>query len=175
MKRVALVVLAAALLAPAAAHAAEPTAQQKMVSLALAEANRGVQEIPARSNRGPDIRRYHTAVRHAKADEWWCAIFVSWVAKTAGYPIGTRGRGIWNVKNLNRWGHRTGFYFAKGTMKPRAGDISIIGFGHAGIVVGYEGDTIRTVDANWSDTVSVHNEPLDVSGYIRLPSKPRRR
>ena len=159
--------------APATAYAA--TVQQKMVPLALTEANRGVQEIPARSNRGPEIDKYHTAVRHAKPDEWWCAIFVSWVAKQAGYPLGSRGKGIWSVKRLSRWGQRNGFYFAKGTMKPRAGDISLIGYGHAGIVVGYEGNTVRTVDANWSDSVSVHNEPLDVSGYIRLPSTPRKR
>ena len=175
MKRFVLVVLAAALMAPAADAAADQTVQQKMVPLALAEANKGVQEIPARSNRGPDIRRYHTAVPSAKADEWWCAIFVSWVAKRAGYPLGSRGQGFWDVKKLSRWSRRAGLYFAKGTLKPRAGDISLIGYGHAGIVVGYEGDIVRTVDANWSDTVSTHNEPLDVSGYIRLPSKPRRR
>jgi hypothetical protein len=134
-----------------------------------------VQEIPERSNDGPDIRRYHTAVRHAKKRAWWCAIFVSWVARRAGYPLGSHGQGVVEVKNLLKWGRREGFVFRKGTRRPRPGDIALHHLDHAGIVVSVEpGGKVRTVDANWSDTVSHHDEPpFSVNKYLRLPGRPR--
>lgn len=49
---------------PAAAPLAEHrTVQQRMVRIALREARRGVREIPARSNTGPAIRRYHVVMK----------------------------------------------------------------------------------------------------------------
>lgn len=175
MKAAVLVALLA-LAAPTAAGAAEPeTVQQKMVRLALAEAERNVRETPADSNLGPDIRRYHTAVKHARATEPWCAIFVSYIAKRAGYPLGSVGQGIWDIKNMFRWGRDLGWYFAKGTRRPKAGDIVVHGYGHAGIVIKVtRKGRVFTVDGNWSDTVVYHEEPfLSADGYIRLPSAPR--
>lgn len=151
------------------------TVQQKMVAFALREARRGVREIPTHSNTGPDIRRYHRAVRHASATYPWCTIFVSYIAKRAGYPLGSVGQGIAEVANLFKWGHKTGFYFEKGTRRVRPGDIAVHGYGHAGIVVRVtRGGRISTVDANWSDSVRYQPIPyLSVSGYIRLPGTPR--
>jgi hypothetical protein len=166
-----------ALLASAApAAAAEPTVQDRMVAIALREAARNVREVPADSNTGRDIRRYHSAVRHARPTEAWCTIFVSYVARGAGYPLGSVSQGIWDVKNLFRWGRREGFYFAKGTRHVRVGDISVHGYGHAGIVVKVtKAGRIYTVDGNWGDTVRYQPLPyLSVSGYIRLPGVSRR-
>ena len=161
--------------APPPPPAHQLTVQQKMVRYALAESRRHVREIPPHSNLGPDIRRYHTAVRHAKADEWWCTIFVSYIARKAGYPLGSVGQGIAKVPNLFRWGRREGYYFPKGTRRVKLGDIAVHGYGHAGIVVRITKDRhIYTVDGNWSDSVVYQPLPyLSLDGYIRLPSTPR--
>ena len=173
MRLVPLTVLLVLLAVPAAGA---ETVQDRMVRIAVAEARRGVQEVPAKSNDGPEIRRYRTAVRHAKHGAWWCTIFVSYVARRAGYPIGSVGQGIVEVPNLLRWGRREGFVFRKGTRRVRPGDIALHGLDHTGIVVSVDADgTVRTVDANWSDTVSEHQEPpFSVNRYLRLPSTPRR-
>lgn len=173
--RLATVLALSALALPAAAEGAQRTVQQKMAAIALREARRNVQEVPYHSNTGPEIRKYHTAVRHAHTTEPWCAIFVSWVAKKAGYPLGSVSQGIWDVQNLFKWGHDTGFYFRKGTRKVRVGDIAVHGYGHAGIVVRIMKDgSVWSVDANWSDSVRYHPEPsISIDGYIRLPSTPR--
>ncbi|MDQ5808883.1 MAG: CHAP domain-containing protein, partial [Actinomycetota bacterium] len=148
-----IVALAVLLAVPGAASAG--VVQDRMVSIAMAEARRGVQEVPARSNDGPAIRRYRTAVRHAERGAWWCTIFVSYVARRAGYPIGSVGQGIVEVRNLVKWGRKEGFVFRKGSRRPRPGDIALHGLGHTGIVVSVAADgTVHTVDANWSDTVS---------------------
>lgn len=166
----ALTVLAAL---PAGARAA--TVQERMVSIALAEAQRSVREIPADSNTGPDIRRYHRAVRHARPDEAWCAIFVSYVARRAGYPVGSVEQGAWDVRNLFRWGRDEGFHFRKGTRRPKPGDIVLHGYGHAGIVAKVtRAGRVFTVDGNWGDTVRYQPEPpFSVDGYLRLPATPR--
>lgn len=177
MKVVIPVLAIVALALPSTAAAARKTVQQRMVASALAEAERNVQEVPAKANTGPDIRRYHSAVEHARATEAWCAIFVSYVAKKAGYPLGSVGQGIWDIPNLFKWGREQGWYFRKGTRKVKPGDIAVHGYGHAGIVakVTQKGH-IYTVDGNWSDTVRYQPLPyLSVSGYIRLPRTPRQR
>jgi hypothetical protein len=172
--KVASVLAFLALAAPASA-ATPLTVQDKLVKFAMAEARRNVQEIPARSNLGPDIKRYHRAVKHASADQVWCTIFVSWVARKAGYPLGSVGQGVWDVQRLFEWGREEGFYFRKGTRRVRPGDIAMHGYGHAGIVAKVTKDgQIYTVDGNWSDTVRYQPLPyLSLSGYIRLPSTPR--
>jgi hypothetical protein len=151
------------------------TVQQKMVTYALREARRHVQEVPAHSNLGPDISRYHRAVTHASADFPWCTIFVSYIARRAGYPLGSVSQGIAQVPKLFKWGRTEGFYFAKGTRRVKLGDIAVHGYGHAGIVVRITKDgRIYTVDGNWSDSVRYQPIPfLSVDGYIRLPSAPR--
>lgn len=173
VRLVPLIVAALLLAAPAAARAG--VVQDRMVAIALAEARRGVQEVPARSNDGPAIRRYRTAVRHAEPGAWWCTIFVSYVARRAGYPLGSVRQGMVEVRNLVRWGRREGFVFRKGARRPRPGDIALHGLGHTGIVVSVAADgTVHTVDANWSDTVSHHPEPaFSVDRYLRLPGRPR--
>lgn len=175
MSRAAVVVAVAALVAPGAAGGQARTVQQKLVAYAMREARRHVQEVPTHSNRGPDVDRYHTAVRHAKANAWWCTIFVSYVAKEAGYPLGSVGQGIAEVKNLFKWGRAEGFYFPKGTRRVKVGDIAVHGYGHAGIVVRVtKAGAIYTVDGNWGDSVRYQPLPyLSVSGYIRLPASPR--
>ncbi|MEJ7788116.1 MAG: hypothetical protein WKF96_25220, partial [Solirubrobacteraceae bacterium] len=90
MKAATLAVLLVVLCSPAVASAAgEPeTVQDRLVAYALKEIGRQVREVPAKSNTSRAIRRYHTAVPHARSDVAWCTVFVSYVAKKAGFPLG---------------------------------------------------------------------------------------
>src|SRR5206468_1289203 len=66
----------------------------KMVALARKELGKGVHEVPDGSNRAPAIRRYETATRGAMYGAPWCAYFVSYIARSAGAPIGPGGAGL---------------------------------------------------------------------------------
>lgn len=170
--KLAATLLAASAAAAPAAEAGQRTVQQRMAAIATAELARSVREVPADSNTGPDIRRYHRAVPHAPSTYPWCAIFVSWVARKAGYPLGNVSQGIAQVENLFRWGREHGYYFPKGSRRVRIGDIALHGYGHAGVVVSV--DPVVTVDGNWSDTVLRQPVPsLSLTGYLRLPAEPR--
>lgn len=174
--KVAAIAVVVAVGAPAAASAAvdRQTVQDELVRYALEEAGRNVREVPARSNTSRAIRRYHTAVEHAGRNAPWCTIFVSYVARKAGFPLGRVSQGISDPKNLYEWAKSQGWYFPRGSRKPRVGDLAVHGYSHTGIIVKIDGrGRIFTVDANWGDSVKYNLQPLSVSGYIRLPSEPR--
>jgi hypothetical protein len=176
MKAATLAVLLVVLCSPAAASAAgEPeTVQDKLVAYALKEIGRQVREVPAKSNTSRAIRRYHTAVPHARPDEAWCTIFVSYVAEKAGFPLGRVSQGIWEPKNLYLWAKSQGWYFPRGARKPKIGDLAVHGYSHTGIVVRTtRKGVVYTADANWGDSVKYNLLPLSASGFIRLPSEPR--
>jgi hypothetical protein len=102
--------------------------------------------------------------------EAWCAIFVSWVTRTAGAPIGPRGAGIVGVAALESWARRTGRW----TQRPRAGDV-VVYSGHAGIVTSVRGSRMETVEGNWSNRVSgLERRRAEALGFVRV-SAPRRR
>lgn len=174
--RAAAVAALVALGAPTAASAAgeSQTVQDGLVRYALQELQRNVREVPAKSNTSRAIRRYHSAVKHARPAEAWCTIFISYVARKAGFPLGRVGQGIWDPKNLYRWARGRGWYFPRGSRKPKIGDITLHGFSHTGIVVKIDGKgRVFTVDGNWSDSLRYNRQALSVSGYIRLPSQKR--
>jgi hypothetical protein len=100
-----------------------------VVRVARAEFDRGVQEMPRGSNNGPAIAVYRAAMVPRARGGAWCAYFVSWVARTAGIPIGTRGAGIAGAAGIRAWAQRTGRW----THRPRPGDVAVYS-GHAGIV-----------------------------------------
>jgi hypothetical protein len=109
-RRFALVLAAAVVLclsafATAPAQAGLP---DRLVSLARAELNRGVHEVPNGSNNSRDIARYRTAIRWASGPAPWCGYFVSYVAREAGAPLGESGEGIGLVSEIRRWAKRTG-------------------------------------------------------------------
>lgn len=174
MKLAAIVALVA-LGAPAAAAAeGSETVQDKLVRYALEEVGRNVREVPAKSNTSRAIRRYHTAVAHARRDAPWCTIFLSYLARKAGFPLGRVSQGMWDPENLYRWAKAQGWYFPRGSRKPMVGDIAVHGYSHTGIVVKIDArGRIFTVDGNWSDSVRYNRQQLSVSGYIWLPSEPR--
>ncbi|MCW2992246.1 MAG: hypothetical protein JWM73_2840 [Solirubrobacterales bacterium] len=162
--------LASACLAvPAQARTHHDTLQRRMVAIALHEAHMGVRENPFGSDRGARLSRYFRAA-HSPAGVAWCAAFVSYVARQAGFPVGPHGRGTVSVATLTSWGMRRGFWFAAGSRRPRAGDIALYPSSHTGFVVRV---TRRgrewMVDGNYTNSVSYHALYEPPSGYLRLP------
>jgi hypothetical protein len=161
--------LACALVAAPAQARKPDTLQRRMVAIALHEARTGVRESPLGSDRGPALDRYFRAA-HSPAGVAWCAAFVSYVAREAGFPVGPRGRGTVSVATLAGWGQRRGFWFAAGWRWPKAGDIALYPSSHTGFVVRVtRGGQLWMVDGNYTNSVSHHALYEQPSGYLRLP------
>jgi hypothetical protein len=156
----ALVLLCAGACAPVvAASAASPAATggliQKrdipsdIVRIARGEFDAGVRESPAGSDYSQRIAIYGSALFPRARPEPWCAVFVSWVTKSAGAPIGRRGAGIASSAGIASWAQRTGRW----RHRPRPGDVAVY-VGHAGIVESVRGSRMTTIEGNWSNRVS---------------------
>ncbi|MFL5845529.1 MAG: CHAP domain-containing protein [Solirubrobacteraceae bacterium] len=161
------VLVSLALAAPVAAKPHD-TLQRRMVRIALHEAHMGVREVPLGSDRGPRVDRYFLAA-HSRPGVAWCAAFVSYVARKAGYPVGPHRRGTVSVATLTSWGIRRGFWFPAGWRTPRAGDIAIYPSSHTGFVVRTGLGGLLMVDGNYTNAVSLHAVYEQPSGYLRLP------
>ena len=93
--------------------------------------------------------------------DMWCAMFVSWCAYNAGVPTTVVPKHSFTVSGLNQfisWGRAyTRAEVAAGTYTPQAGDIIYFKSArntnktnHVGIVTGFSGSTIYTVEGNTS-------------------------
>lgn len=114
-------------------------------------------------NCGPEVQKYTGGP--SGPDAPWCAWFVSWVYRAAGYqfkgsPAAVDGD-IPAVVNLAAWFRSHGIFFTPSstTQKPQPGDVIMYNIGssgqstgneHTGIVVKVTGDTIETVEGNTS-------------------------
>jgi uncharacterized protein (TIGR02594 family) len=150
-------------------------AGQRMVALAQQEL--GVSETSG-TNDSPRIRDYRSATAGAQNTPGpWCAYFVSWLARSAGAPVGAGGNGTGYVPTLEAWGKQEHRWFDHGTQAPQPGDIAIFDWGgdgtpdHTGIVesVGTDG-TIHTIEGNSSDRVQRRSYTAscdDIKGFVR--------
>ena len=93
--------------------------------------------------------------------DMWCAMFVSWCAFNAGVPTTVVPKHSFTVSGLNQfisWGRAyTRAEVEAGTYTPQAGDIIYFKSArntnktnHVGIVTGFSGSTIYTVEGNTS-------------------------
>lgn len=106
-------------------------------------------------NCGPEVQKYTGGPSGTGAP--WCAWFVSWVYREAGYefkgaPAGADGN-IPYVGNLVAWFKQHGIHYTPSSTqyKPEPGDVVMYGGDtHAGIVVKVNGDNIETVEGNTS-------------------------
>jgi hypothetical protein len=157
---------AAGAIAPAAAPTGN-TPAARMVALAQAEV--GVAEQPPGSNNSPRIAQYRSATAGAPGPGPWCAYFTSWLARSAGVPVGEHGQGFGSVDALYAWAQRSGrAVSASSGQDPRPGDL-IVWDEHIGIVESVRPDgSIQTIEGNSSDRVSrrVHAKG-DALGYVR--------
>ncbi|MDQ5821958.1 MAG: CHAP domain-containing protein [Actinomycetota bacterium] len=147
------------------------TAGQIVVSIARAELERGVREIPDGSNTSPRIREYQAATWLPGTGWPWCLGFANWVAREAGYPFPFPSAGAYDF--LAR-GKKAGW----ATSTPRVGAVAIfnVGAGHGAIVEKYDAATVTTIDGNVGNRVSRNTRSRSsVRGYVihpRLASGP---
>ena len=158
---------AAGAIAPAAPPAGN-TPAARMVALAQGEV--GQAEQPPGSNNSPRIAQYRAATAGAPGPGPWCAYFTSWLARSAGVPVGEHGQGFGSVDALYAWAQRSGRAVpASSGQDPKPGDL-IVWDEHIGIVESVRPDgSIQTIEGNSSDRVSrrMHSKG-DALGYVRM-------
>lgn len=148
----------------------------KILEVALAEHEMGVQEQPSRSNRGPEVDKYLPEwARSVRVGPPWCCFFYSWVVKQAlgQYPLGEREGSC--ARARRRAGERKLWRAKSMGAAPLPGDAFVIdhggGSGHIGFVlrVSEDGSEINTVEGNCSDRVKLGLRSLrtpHLLGYI---------
>jgi hypothetical protein len=123
-------------------------------------------------NLGPQVQKYTNGLRGP-----WCAWFVSYVAKEAGYKF--ENGPAWNdgsiprVSDLVNWFKQYGIHYTKNSksLTPQPGDIIMYGHNeHTGIVVKVEGDIIETIEGNTSGN-NRHTAEGDTVGHKRFNYK----
>lgn len=128
----------------------------KIVSVAEQEFEKNGNKVleTCGQNCGPEVQKYTGGPSGSGAP--WCAWFVSWVYREAGYefkgaPAGSDGN-IPYVGNLATWFKENGIHFTRESdTKPQPGDVIMYGGDeHTGIVVKVNGDTIETIEGNTS-------------------------
>ncbi len=140
---------------------------QKMVALAQQEI--GVKEEPMGSNDGTRIKEYRTATAGSGVGPW-CAYFTSWLAKSAGAPVGEAGQGFGSVDALYAWAQRTGKAEKNGPgVTPSPGDL-IVWDEHIGMVESVDADgTVHTIEGNSSDQVIRRTHAASSAlGYVKM-------
>ena len=137
----------------------------KMVALAQAEV--GVKEQPPGSNDSPRIAEFRTSTEGAPGPGPWCSYFTSWLAKSAGVPLGNNGQGFGRVDDVYAWAQSAGKANpAASGQPPKPGDL-IIWDEHMGIVESVKPDgTMTTIEGNSSDAVSRRSYGKDGGGAI---------
>ncbi len=108
-------------------------------------------ETPTGSNFGPAI-----AVFTDGNAEPWCADFVSWVLRAAGYPFSGGASGGWRIAwtlDVRAWFAARGAYRERLVADPAPGDVIWFRHGHIGIVTRVTGSSIETVEGNAGDAV----------------------
>jgi hypothetical protein len=159
----------------------------RIVSLALAEGGRGPREVGSGMEDAPyELRRYIVP------GELWCTDFVSWVYRSAGYPLTGGYDGGWLIKNnraMRTWFDRRGRYVENGSIawmdfEPRPGDYIRLhtpsGHGHSGIVRYVAGETLYTIEGNVGNHVRPRRharfrESVRIDGIGALPIPDRQR
>jgi len=106
-------------------------------------------------NCGPEVIKYTGGPTGPSAP--WCAWFVSWVYREAGYefkgsPANARGD-LPAVEGLISWFKQNGIHYTPSSNQysPQPGDVIMYGRGtHTGVVVKVTGDNIETIEGNTS-------------------------
>lgn len=125
----------------------------------------GIREVGG-ENMGEDVLKYG-----GNAGDPWCASFVSWLYKDS--PLAYNA----SVSGLRNQAIEAGYYSKEGTYTPKPGDIMIQkenGAGHTGIVTGFDGEYVYTIEGNSGDAVRERryrvgsSEYAKISGWIRM-------
>jgi peptidoglycan hydrolase-like protein with peptidoglycan-binding domain len=124
------------------------TTAQDVINVATAEI--GYLEGGGTGHNG-NITKYWAELDPALEGQSWCAVFVSWVFKHAGFPLPPMDRsyGYVNCASAVHYAQAHGLFDASGHYAP--GDIILYGPGggqHTGIVVSDDGVNIHTIEGN---------------------------
>lgn len=127
-------------------------------ALDIAKGEMGVNEIVG-SAHNKRILEYHATTGGFGSDEVpWCASFVNWVMKEAGI----KGTGSAMANSFLNWG--------RSTSNPKPGDVVVFGgSGHVGFFLGFEGNSVKVLGGNQSNSVKVSYFPRsNVAGFRTL-------
>jgi hypothetical protein len=152
--------------------------------VAIARAELGVKETSR--NQGEGLAKYWQATDYPDGmqnREPWCAAFAAWCVLMILGPFVKRPKSAavrrWVPEALKLgwlvFGPRDGLYF------PSAGDLVVFTFSHIGIVEGFDGATVRTIEGNTDDAggregVKVCRKRRSLEecrSFIRLPEEKR--
>jgi hypothetical protein len=128
----------------------------------IAQSQVGVKEMGG-NNRGPKIRMYQSATNLAPAVWPWCAAFVDWCVSewlkdpSTVFWLNLQRTSVasWRPKTASAFGllkwaqdrpHTITILPERAT--PQQGDIVVFDFSHCGIVTGYKGGKVLTVEGN---------------------------
>ncbi|MGI2905492.1 peptidoglycan-binding protein [Tolypothrix sp. VBCCA 56010] len=112
----------------------------------------------------------------------WCAAFVTYCCRQVGMEIPDKPEGFWAtmalVDSWKFWAQKQGYWYTKGSITPRRGDILVFEWGdgdssldHIGIVRGYTlgSSTILTSEGNNGNRSGNFTRELSfVAGFIRI-------
>ena len=154
-------------------------------ALPIASREVGVKENPAGSNTGPRVKVY----LQGHPPEPWCADFVTWVLKQAGFPQPT-----WNWSYCPSWAaaaasETAGMRPLTKDEIPQDGDLALYDWGHDGVpdhigivksvlagrpvaFTAIEGNTAIGNDSNGGQVLERQRNRGDVHMFIRLPKRP---
>lgn len=99
----------------------------------------------------------------------WCMCFATWVWQQAGVKVPN-----FTVYNETaNWGRPKGLFHPYGSKyKPLPGDHVVFSHGHVGIVEKVSGNTVTSIDGNYSESVTRHiDDPGDIMGYVSPPAQ----
>lgn len=144
--------------------AVTPTGDPRTDIVAIAQSQIGYQEGGSTSQLSGEVSGSANCTEYGRwygLQDMWCAMFVSWCAFNAGVATDVVPKHSFTVSGLNQfisWGRAyTRAEVAAGTYTPQAGDIIYFKSArntnktnHVGIVTGFSGSTIYTVEGNTS-------------------------
>lgn len=125
--------------------------------VAIAQSQIGVSESYDNCNCG-EVTKYGGATGQP-----WCAYFVSWVYRQAGYNMPSIG----GAKVLYDWFGANQIQIPKSSGGPEPGDIIYFSYGHVGIVESFENGIIHTIEGNVSShSVARRNHSFQSSEVV---------
>lgn len=162
--------------------------REALAEIAEREAAKGLQWISANSEAEKYLKPLRAPMRalghigSASVFYNWCAAFVTYCAREAGFAIPDQPSGLPATVALaetwRKWGQNNGTFSRAAATAPRRGDIVVFEWkdgdsqiDHIGIVTGYKpgSNVIKTAEGNRGNRSANGTRPLStVVGYIRL-------
>jgi hypothetical protein len=134
-----------------------PTHGTTAVAIARQLLAAGIRELPPGSNRGPGIDAFTDGNAEA-----WCADFVSWVLRAAGYAFTGGASSGWRLAwtgAVRAWFVARDAFRERLLADPQPGDVVWFVHGHVGIVERISAGALITIEGNASDAVTRRSYP----------------